>query len=972
MENNTDNHSKFEKNISENDALFFQNIKKLKNGDFSLFLNETFLQKFPHYLFQLFTDGKEIEFGTYNILLLQFLLNNDVKIREKTLRVIAVVNTIAIKSQNVVVLNLIAANLMVWLEKETEYLVGYAVICKQLEIIGPILLDNGHRDKVENLINLINEIEAGNLPKNAIITQMVVKVREEISQSTGSNKVENIQKNDGIKLDKIQKISEKYNDSVKDFSSLIRRFLEGSEAPLQQKSFTEKLPHFFFDLHTNNLMDEADSILGRLEELILGEKVNTREKGLMVIAVINNLSLASVNLDLLQKLFEILLLWLEKETVYIVGYAVICKQLQQIGLELVRNDYWSEAESLLEIIYNIENDIVKKNLIIKNMMASLREYIASQDVLEKLIRISSDNSIEKPSIVNNFVKYFGRSASLYLLEKVVSSNEEEDCVKIMNLLPGSGEVVPVLQDCLDNDPPWYVIKNVICIISQLGDPKHYIIIEPFLEHPDLRVQQRVINCITKLGGTDMIQRMKHALSTVDDELKGRLIMHLEKYQSEDISDFLLDLLFKKKDKTDLSSEKIQLIICVALRSFPYPGVINFLKHYAKLRKQKKGGHDRILWTVDETIKILEPRVRHIRSSEDENVASVSFESDPVEETGINKIVQKILDSANRFVQEGNREEAAEYLFKKSVESAMEKDFLTAEILSEKIINVNPNALPKMIRAGEIIEEEKSSSITASHLEVWDNLYEDMITEEFNAFYFAMKNARFNAGETIIVTGETDPSLYFINSGTVRMTCKCGDDETFLKRLHPGDVAGVGQFFSSSVWTVTLTAQNLTRIQILEKDKWFGLINEYPGIESKLKDFCVFYDTVPELVRMSGNDRREFARYEVSMMVSSTFYDAYGQKGKRTVRGEMIDISRGGLAFYIRISKKENVKHLLGKHIVSEIQLDKNEKIQCHGTIVGARNNELIEEDVSIHVKLYRKIENAQVERVIAQIPPKNL
>ena len=124
-----------------------------------------------------------------------------------------------------------------------------------------------------------------------------------------------------------------------------------------------------------------------------------------------------------------------------------------------------------------------------------------------------------------------------------------------------------------------------------------------------------------------------------------------------------------------------------------------------------------------------------------------------------------------------------------------------------MLEINPLALTEVIRLGEIIDEEKSTTLNNHHVEVWSGLYEKMSTEEFNGLYHALRQESYSPGEAIVNTGDNDSSLYFVNAGAVTLSCQSGNKESFLKRLQPGEVIGVGPFFSVSVWTVSMTAQS---------------------------------------------------------------------------------------------------------------------------------------------------------------------
>jgi len=280
-----------------------------------------------------------------------------------------------------------------------------------------------------------------------------------------------------------------------------------------------------------------------------------------------------------------------------------------------------------------------------------------------------------------------------------------------------------------------------------------------------------------------------------------------------------------------------------------------------------------------------------------------------------------------------------------------------------MLEINPMALSQVLEVGELIEKEKSSTITGHHIEIWSALYEKMTTEEFNALHYAMKRETYNPEETIVESGETDPSLFFVNSGLVRLSCLCGDKETFLKRLQPGEIIGVGQFFSFSVWTVSLISQNISQIHVLERERFMALKDRFPDLEKKLHDFCLQYDLVPRLLQMTGGDRREYARYPLSVTISSMLLDSYGKMEQRSIEGEMIDISRGGLAFATGIENKENAKNLLGRQIVSEIHLKSGDTLKCFGKIVGVRFPGIIGQECSIHVKFSTLMNQTEVMRL---------
>ena len=67
-------------------------------------------------------------------------------------------------------------------------------------------------------------------------------------------------------------------------------------------------------------------------------------------------------------------------------------------------------------------------------------------------------------------------------------------------------------------------------------------------------------------------------------------------------------------------------------------------------------------------------------------------------------------SIEQYLSEGNHDAAVKELFDLIVVCAKRKDFLKAEALRDWLFEVAPMALNELTKSGELIDEEKSSSI----------------------------------------------------------------------------------------------------------------------------------------------------------------------------------------------------------------------------------------------------------------------
>lgn len=745
----------------------------------------------------------------------------------------------------------------------------------------------------------------------------------------------------------------------------VAEFERGNYEILRNNELVTNLANYIFSLLSSGRAEDAAPLLQRLGESARCSDVELRERSVMALSFLIGQILEKENLDALEPLSKLLVEWLQFETVYISGFPSICKQIQQIGQLMLDRRLFNEAESLLVIIYQIQSGILEKGNTIRGILAKIQDNIASREILELLVDEYLLDAEKKLSSVDNILVYLGRRAVIFLLNKLMHSDSRRDRFLLMRLIPVAGNVaVPVLVECLKKNPPWYVVRNVIYIISEMGDPSLYSMVQPYLKHKDIRVQQEVIGCINRLDGSKMKPRLLEALMLVDDELKLSLVVQLAHLGGDDVEEALHDLFAKREAFGERSKEELVVRIIGALKKFPSKKSARLLRLLVASHSRDHE-HVRIAGLAQEALLALEPKLRRLN----QNIQAgdeIAFDDDPKEMTKAATKMRKFEEEIASFVKVGDLEKACQKIYNHCVAAAREKDFLTAEMLRDRLLEINPMALSEVIRAGEIIEEEKNSSISSNHLKIWGDLYEKMTTEEFTAMYYALKLEKYHSDDVIVRSGETDTSLYFLNSGFVGIYCQHGSHEVFLKRMQPGDILGVEQFFSVSIWTVTLKAQSEVQIHVLDRDMLTGMQNSHPGLESKLQDYCVKFDIVPDLVRMAGSDRREFPRYPVSLIINNMLLDPFGQAGKKTFRGEMIDISRGGLGFSIRISNKGNARLLLGRQIVTEIDIGKGEKLRCAGMIVSVRFHHVVELDFSVHVKLFKKLEQSVVMSIVNQ------
>jgi CRP-like cAMP-binding protein len=311
---------------------------------------------------------------------------------------------------------------------------------------------------------------------------------------------------------------------------------------------------------------------------------------------------------------------------------------------------------------------------------------------------------------------------------------------------------------------------------------------------------------------------------------------------------------------------------------------------------------------------------------------------------------------------GNTEVAKKQLYDLVVSCARKKDFANAERLRERIYEIDPMALMEIIQSGEVIDQEKSGAIDQDDLEVWSKLLTSLTTDEFNALYYSMEERTYKPEETIVSQGTNNDQLFFINMGSVRVSYMGGEKELFLKNLGSGEIAGEN-FFNASVWTVSLTATQLTKILTLKRDKLAELERKNPGIESKLRDFFSRSSDIHKMLAAKGMDRRVHDRHKLERRIQLQVVDNR-DRVLSSFKGEMTDISQGGFSFIVRITKKENSRLLLGRDIKASIPVSGLPDKVFRGIIIGVQAYDLIVSDYSVHVKLGKELDRHSLQVIM--------
>jgi CRP-like cAMP-binding protein len=319
--------------------------------------------------------------------------------------------------------------------------------------------------------------------------------------------------------------------------------------------------------------------------------------------------------------------------------------------------------------------------------------------------------------------------------------------------------------------------------------------------------------------------------------------------------------------------------------------------------------------------------------------------------------EKLLET---YLQENKTESAVELLFDLIVKNATAKNFSKAEQLREKLFEVDPMALDRIVKSAEIIETSKIAAIDPIHRDIWSHLYEKLTKEEKIALYYGMKKANYEAEQIIFRQGEMNSNLYFINAGRAKMFYHKDKHGILLKTIGPGDIAGEDTFFSNSTSTFSMMAESPVKLNFLEKTVLQKWQDEAPSLASKLQEYCAELESINELLQKKELERRAYRRYAVS---GNTAVQITAEPEHKVFKGEISDISASGVSFTMSTSAKA-AELLLGRHLNLKLAFDQTYpelRIEGNGSIVGLHH--LMFNDYLINVKWEEPLDNDTMQKI---------
>ncbi len=737
-------------------------------------------------------------------------------------------------------------------------------------------------------------------------------------------------------------------------------FLAGELSPLDDTDFVRKLIALFQQKEAFSAIHGA--VVEALLPVIYQEQDIPREKAVFILYHACNFFLDYQHQEGLLCCNFVIREWIAEEQKILPGLEAVLREMEKIIAFLTEQWEIEDVFATITLLLDIRDGILAKNNgFLRVINRSLKRICNDSFFLALLGDYPQDS--DKKERVEEIIHRSGTVAISALVARVAGSVTKKEKEALLRLFFSFDEdIVPAVTACLHKRSPWAVVKTVIFILGETGNDANYEILQEYFSYPDVRVQQEALNAVAKLDQTLSRERFLAALPLVDTSLQIDLLTWLLEAGIFDETFYGTLCLLASRRTTFPITTGVPLLsrILAGLDHYPQKKTLEILEAMQQEYQHSIGGNE-ISLLIENTISHLAPQIRHSKQQQDEmpDVRMVHGEK-AVEEERIAHIEEQIV----KYIEAGDEEGARKFIVEQAEEGIAQQHYDFAEYLKNRLLEVDPFALSEVMRLGDSIENQRAHSISPQHAEIWKELTQTLSPDGFSQLYGISSCEVYEKDDILVASGDTDHSLFFINSGKVSLSCSSGGLERFLCRVGAGTILGYDQFFNASVWTVTLKALSSVEVQVVGKKKWLHLEREVPGIRQKLQRFCMQSVEISKLITLSGDDRRNQIRYILNTATTHRLLNHFGSDSGKKIDGELLDISRGGAAFCLRFSSSEEAYNFLGKGLLTSLRVASGFSSSFSGVVVGVRPLDITTGSYSVHVKFAYTINQDEFLKIL--------
>jgi HEAT repeat protein len=393
----------------------------------------------------------------------------------------------------------------------------------------------------------------------------------------------------GIELQaRIQEIKarqeEEHNRKITDLKEIGSSILNNLEQGILDERITTSFDDIIQDLFAVGETEIAEELIDRLSNELFNYDTDIRIQ--VSGALLKALDSLSINKrkEILNRLSTKLINWIRFETKYTDAYRSLCSHLSDFARSQIQDQQFMDSHPTIEAFRLIVSKELEKNEEIISAASDTMREIASDEILKILMQeFLTDNNNKRNEAGQILILMVDLSINS-LLDVMKESEDSSKRILILNLIPEMGPAaVPAVLERLNQDPPWYYVRNLVRILGRIGSDEQVKIIAPHLLHSDHRVQREAVKSINHIGGGSKAEILLKALPAFDDRVKAGVVTVLGSLKQRNAVKPLIELFKSKLTLPEDMKVDLQEKICLALGNIGDKDALPFLEGVRKQR-----------------------------------------------------------------------------------------------------------------------------------------------------------------------------------------------------------------------------------------------------------------------------------------------------------------------------------------------------------------------------------------------------
>ncbi len=232
---------------------------------------------------------------------------------------------------------------------------------------------------------------------------------------------------------------------------------------------------------------------------------------------------------------------------------------------LVKRHDWNQVLTIVESVSTRIKD--ESDVSIQEQVAAILDVTAKSDEFQELVN-SALQDADRIDELRRLVTSSGNRTWPILMEALIHSNVMQVRMRVMLLMKEYGaDALPLLNSEMRNPYPWYVYRNLLLAVTEVGSTEAMPAVAALFRHVDPRVRSVALQAAIRIGRDDACSYLLKGLSDDDAEVRTQAAALAGSCLRRDIMERLIQMLKPRMlDKEE--PEGIQIAATLALGQFP--------------------------------------------------------------------------------------------------------------------------------------------------------------------------------------------------------------------------------------------------------------------------------------------------------------------------------------------------------------------------------------------------------------------